>query len=122
MIRILHLEDSEADAILIEETIRREGIKAEFIRVKSASEFSDALDQSHIDVVLADSALPDFDGVTALKMVRNKYPGITYICLSGSSEPAKIKTHFDLGASDFISKNDLPRLVQTLRLEAERHN
>lgn len=120
MLRILHLEDSKADALLIEETARREGIQAEFVLVTNRSEFGRALEQTHFDIVLADSGLPDFDGLTALKMVRQKYRGITFICLSGNSEPANIKANFDMGASDFISKNNLPRLIEALRHEQDR--
>jgi|SRR6185437_12015249 len=120
MLRILHLEDSKEDALLIEVAAHHERIPAKFTLVRNRSEFEQALEHTHFDIILADSGLPDFDGLTALKMVRKKFPGIVFICLSGSSEPEKIKANFDLGASDFISKNDLPRLIDTLRREAER--
>jgi CheY-like chemotaxis protein len=120
MLSILHLEDDKMDALLIEETVRNAGLQAEFVLASTRSEFISALDKEHFDVVLTDSGLTDFDGLSALKMVRQKYPAVTFICLSGSSEPAKIKANFDSGASDFISKNDLPRLVEVLRREQDR--
>jgi CheY-like chemotaxis protein len=119
MLRILHLEDGKEDALLIEESVRNEGIQVEFLLVTSRSEFDRALEQAHFDIVLADSGLPGFNGPTALKMVRQKYPHVTFVCLSGNSEPSNIKANFDMGASEFISKNNLPRLMDTLRSERD---
>jgi len=119
MLRVLHLEDNETDAFLIAEAVHNEGLQVEFEVVKTRSDFLRALDQANFDIVLSDTGLPGFDGITALKMVRQKCPGIPFICLSGNTTPTHIKANFDMGVSDFISKSDLPRLIEALRREEE---
>src|SRR6185312_194314 len=87
MLRILHLEDSKEDAMLIEHAVKSEGITADFKVVKMRQDFISALEESQFDVVLADSSTTDFDGISALKMVRQKYPAMPFICLSGQQDP-----------------------------------
>jgi two-component system sensor kinase len=120
MLRILHLEDSKEDAMLIEHDVKSEGINATFKVVKTRQDFISELEKEQFDVVLADSSTADFDGISALKMVRQKFPAMPFICLSGQQEPAHIKECYDAGATNYISKNDLSPLITTLRREAER--
>jgi len=120
MLRILHLEDSKEDAMLIEHTVKSEGIKATFKVVKNRQDFISECEKEQFDVVLADSSTTDFDGISALKMVRQKNPHTPFICLSGRQDPSHIKECFDAGATDYVSKNDLSPLITTLRIEAER--
>jgi len=120
MLRILHLEDSFEDAFLIENAIREEGIQADVKVVRNRSEFEKALENSQFDLVLADCEISGFEGIEALRMIRKKYPGLGYICLSGLENPSNIKASFDAGATDYVSKNDMRRLMPILRREADR--
>src|SRR5947209_5721974 len=88
-----------------------EGMKAKFTLVTNRAEFLQALEQAEFDLILANYNLPDFDGVSAQKIVRQRYPRIGFVCLSGSNDPAVIKTTFDTGVTDYVSKGDLPRLI-----------
>lgn len=121
MLRILHLEDCKEDAFLIERAVQDEGIEAKFILATNRIEFLSMFEQGQFDLILADSGVLGMDGISALKMVRQKYPGLGFICLSGQENPTHIKASFDAGANDYISKNDMPRLLEALRREAERH-
>jgi len=120
MFRILHLEDCSNDALLIENAIQREGIDVKFIPIKNRAEFLSAFEQGQFDLILADSGVPGLEGISALKMVRHKYPHVGFICLSGQQNPAYIKASFDAGATDYVSKDDMPKLIETLRREVER--
>jgi CheY-like chemotaxis protein len=120
MLRILHLEDCDKDAFLIEQAVKDGGVQAEFKMVKNRQEFISALEVGQFDLILADSSVLDLDNISALKAAREKYPGIEFICLSGHGNPAHIKASFDAGVNDYISKNDLPYLITTLQREAER--
>ncbi len=121
MFRILHLEDCSNDAFLIEQAVKNEGIKAEFKVVKNLKDFICTLEQEEFDLILADSGVPACEGISALEVARRKCPHIGFICLSGLENPAHIKACFDAGANDYISKNDLPRLMATLRWEVDRY-
>jgi signal transduction histidine kinase/DNA-binding response OmpR family regulator len=120
MLNVLHLEDNQHDAVLIEQAIVKDGILAKFIVVRDRSEFVSALQESRFDLVLADNGLPGFDSISALKMVREKYPNIGFICVSGAASEKQIRDSLRAGASDYILKDDLSRLVTAVRLEQER--
>ena len=73
-IRVLMLEDSEADAELIRHELRRAGLAAVTSRVDSTDSFLSALRDFRPDVVLADHSLAQFDGRAALAVVRKVRP------------------------------------------------
>lgn len=120
MLRILHLEDREEDAFLIGQAVARTGIKAEFTVVRDRQEFISALEKDGFDLVLADNGLPGFDGISALKMVRQKYPDIGFICVSGTASEKQIRASLDAGATDYVLKDDVWRLVAAVRREQEK--
>ncbi|MBV8703232.1 MAG: histidine kinase, partial [Acetobacteraceae bacterium] len=60
--RILHLEDSAADAELVAERLRQDGFAPEVERVDTEGAFAAALSGSAaFDLILADFSLPGFD-------------------------------------------------------------
>ena len=114
MRKILHLEDSPEDALLIENVIREGGIDAEIIVVRRRAEFVAALEQSRFDIILSDHGLCDIDCITAITMVTAKWPGAWFICLSGTEDPEVIQKCLGAGAAAYISKNNLPKLIAIL--------
>ena len=62
---ILHLEDSREDAVLIRDTLRAEGVDCRFVHARDRGEFVAALGRQSFDLILADHALPSFDGLAA---------------------------------------------------------
>jgi len=56
------------------------------------------------DIVLADINMPEIDGFTLLKKIKELYPEIYTIILTGSTDKEVVKKAFDLGATDFIRK------------------
>ena len=120
MLRILHIEDSLEDAFLIQQTVLSKGIKAHFIVVRDEAQFRSVLEHNQFDVILSDSGVPGFNVFKALKVAREKCPGISFICLSGMDDPRYVEKSLAAGATDYISKNDLSRLVVVLRREQER--
>jgi CheY-like chemotaxis protein len=120
MLRILHIEDCLEDAFLIEQTVLSEGIEAHFIVVRDEAQFRSALERNKFDIVLADSGVPGFNGFKAIRAVREKFPGISYICLSGFNDSRHIEKNLAAGATDYICKNEFSRLIVALRREQER--
>ena len=121
MLQILHLEDSKDDAFLIEQTIvRNGGIQARLTVVRDRQEFVSALEQKQFDLVLADNGLPGFDSLSALKMVRQKFPTMGFICVSGAATGKQLQATVAAGVNDFVLKDDLERLVKILRREEEK--
>ena len=74
LLRLLHVEDSEADAELITREIRRGGYEVKCLRVESGPDLRAALVSSTWDLVIADYSLPHFSGPEALFLVRRLFP------------------------------------------------
>ncbi|MBK7312769.1 hypothetical protein [Candidatus Aalborgicola defluviihabitans] len=73
-LRVLNLEDSPNDSELIEAEFAAAFEDVEFFRVQTRAAFTEALEVFKPDVILCDYKLPDFDGLTALKIVRQTHP------------------------------------------------
>src|ERR1700675_3909343 len=83
-LRVLHLEDDVRDTELIQATLEAEGIAAELTRVETEQDFFSALGRGDVDLVLADYTLPSFDGMSALRIARQKAPDVPFLFVSGT--------------------------------------
>lgn len=113
-LKVLHLEDNPLDAELIRHELEKHNIACSITRIYTQEEFTQALDTGPVDVILSDSSLPTFDTVTALKMTRERWPELPFIFVSGSFSPHLRGRVFREGATDYISKNNLPKLAQVM--------
>ena len=114
-LRILHLEDNPADALLVRDQLAQDGLVAEVCHVCCREEFVQALAAHSWDLVLADYRLPDFTGLNALKLVRGKFPFLPFILMSGTiGEQAAIES-LKAGATDYILKQNRDRLPAAVR-------
>jgi signal transduction histidine kinase len=126
---ILHLEDSDADASLVQRTLRASGIDAEIVLAKKASEFLGAIGRGGFDVILADNGVPGLTGLTALKKAREKCPSTPFICVSGHENEAQALASRQAGAWGFVAKDHLwqlafaiPNAVQAAQAAAAPRN
>jgi len=114
-LQILHLEDDPADAELVEATLAREGVACSVRVVSTRSAFVAALEQGGVDLVLADFSLPDFDGMRGLAIVRERFPDLPFVFVSGRlGEEAAIES-LRSGATDYVLKNRLSRLAPAVQ-------
>jgi two-component system, cell cycle sensor histidine kinase and response regulator CckA len=120
MVRLLHVlvvENSEEDAKLLLEQLRQGGYEAILERVQSAAELTAALNRHAWDVVLSDYVLPQFSGPEALKLLQEKRLDIPFIVVSGTYGEEAAVEMMKAGASDYIIKNNLTRLVPAIERE-----
>ncbi len=87
-----------------------EGGSYEFIRAADRKQFEALLEQPGFDLILCDFNLPDFDGLSALKLARNKYPGTPVILVSGAINSEEAVECLKAGATDYLLKQRLERL------------
>ncbi len=113
---ILHLEDNHVDTELIQATLALEGIDCRIQHVSDRNAFVAALGNKDLDLILADHALPSFDGTEALTLARQARPEIPFIFLSGTMDDSSALRK---GANDYISKADLRRLGPSIRRAIE---
>jgi PAS domain S-box-containing protein len=114
-LRLLLLEDTAFHAELIEVILTANELPCEIVRVERREEFLAALQRQPFDVILADYMLPDFDGLTALRLVRERVPDTPVIIVSGVlGEESAIAALKD-GATDYVLKTGLSRLAPAVR-------
>jgi PAS domain S-box-containing protein len=113
-LRILHLEDDRKDSELIESTIMKAGIDCNMIRVETRDDFINSLEHCGFDIILADYTLPSFDGLSALKIAQEKCPYIPFIFVTGTMGEEKAIETLKSGATDYVLKNNLARLVPSV--------
>lgn len=114
-LRLLQLEDNPVDAELIISTLNEGGILCEAKRVDRRDAFITALKEGQIDVILADYSLPGFDGITALALARQLRPDIPFIFVSGTLGEELAIDAMHRGATDYILKQRLGRLIPSLQ-------
>jgi len=114
-LNILHIEDNRLDADLIRETLVCQGIIANVLYVETEDEFRTSLQNRGIDLILADYALPAFDGLTALRIAREQRPELPFIFISGTIDEDAPVESLKSGATDFILKQGLQRLGSSVR-------
>jgi len=110
-LRILHLEDNENDAVLIEAALQRANFACEIDRVETREAFVAALDRGGYDLILSDFSLPSFNGLAALELARQKQPDIPFLFVSGTIGEDTAIDALKSGATDYILKQRLARLV-----------
>ncbi|MEH2278577.1 MAG: response regulator [Nostoc sp.] len=110
-LRFILLEDNPLDAEVIHLTLTDGGADCELLRVETRAEFVAALETNAFDLILADYALPGFDGISALKIAQNLCPDTPFIFVSGSMGEELVIEALKLGATDYVLKRNLRRLV-----------
>jgi len=112
-LRILHLEDNPGDAELIRATLESEGVVCDVTRVDTQADFLAALEQD-FDIILADYTLPAFDGLSALKSAKETCPDVPFIFVSGTLGEEVAIEALKIGATDYLLKERLSRIVPSL--------
>ncbi|HTL00932.1 MAG TPA: response regulator, partial [Vicinamibacterales bacterium] len=116
-LRVLLVEDSEPDAELLLAELNNAGYHVVAHRVQTAEEMRAALTRDAWQVVLADYGLPSFDAPAALAITHELKPDLPFIIVSGTvGEDAAIAA-LKAGASDFVAKSRLARLVPAIERE-----
>jgi two-component sensor histidine kinase len=121
-LRVLLVEDSEEDAMLIERSLRKGSFEVEALRVETRAALLEALDAGGWDVVVSDYNLPGFSGTEALALVRERDEDMPFIVVSGAVGEERAVELMRLGAHDYIMKDSLMRLAPAVEREvAEAH-
>jgi two-component system, cell cycle sensor histidine kinase and response regulator CckA len=116
-LRLLLVEDSEADAELLARELKRAGFAVECARVQTAAQVQAALDRGSWDIIVGDNSMPGFSGREALEIVRSRGLDIPFIFVSGTMGEDLAASALEAGAGDALAKGDLRRLVPVIRRE-----
>jgi len=117
LLKILLVEDSELDALLIVKLLQRGGYKIHWEMVETAEDMGKALQKNQWDLILSDYNMPRFNGMEALKVYQSHNLDIPFILVSGAiGEETSVKV-MKAGAHDYILKDKLIRLIPAIKRE-----
>src|SRR5918995_3852559 len=117
-LRVLLIEDSEDDALLLVRTLRRGGYDTTWERVDTAEAMEAALDERGWDLVVSDHFMPAFSSVAALDLLRCKgFVDLPFIIVSGQIGEDAAVAAMKAGAHDYLMKDNLARLNTAIERE-----
>jgi PAS domain S-box-containing protein len=116
-LRVLFVEDSEDDVMLLTRELSRAGYELVQERVEDRAGMKAALENKDWDIIISDYNMPRFSGLAALRLLRETALDIPLIIISGTvGEDVAVET-VKLGSHDYIMKNNLIRLVPAVERE-----
>ncbi len=116
-LKVLNIEDSEDDSLLLLRELRRSGFNVILERVETAEELRVALPKQPWDAVISDYNLPKFDAHEALIIVKESHPELPFIVVSGTIGELSAVKLMKAGAHDYLMKENLVRLSEAVRRE-----
>lgn len=111
IIRVLIIEDSEDDAQLEIDELKRGGYNIVFEQIETQKAMKEALRDKKWDFIISDYSMPQFSGLDALAVLKETGIDIPFILISGTIGEEIAVAAMKAGAHDYIMKNNLSRLV-----------
>lgn len=109
-LRVLLVEDSPVDAVMIERALGRAGHEITLTRVDTADGLTAALGREPFDLILSDYSMPGWSGLDALDIAQELAPDLPFILVSGTIGEEVAVEAMRHGASDYLLKDRLTRL------------
>lgn len=116
-LRVLQLEDSESDALLVIRLLEKAGYSVFAERVDEAAGFREALRRDCWDIIIADCRMPGIDVAAALETLQRSGTDIPFVIVSASIGEARAVEMMKLGAHDYLMKDNLSRLAPAVERE-----
>lgn len=116
-LRVLVVEDSEFDAKMLVRLLDRGGYATAYERVQTADDMTRALVEKQWDLILSDYNLPGFNATLALQLLQATRLDIPFIIVSGGIGEDIAVAAMKSGASDYLMKGNLARLVPAVERE-----
>jgi len=111
ILKVLLVEDSECDSLLVLAHLRRGGYEPQSLRVDNAADLASALKGRKWDIVFSDHNMPHFSSTEALEIVRASDVDVPFLIVSGSIGDEVAVASMKAGAQDYLMKDNLARLV-----------
>jgi two-component system cell cycle sensor histidine kinase/response regulator CckA len=108
-LHIVMIEDVPSDALLVEESLRAAGFVFKTVRVTTRNGFLDEIGNRPPDIILSDYTLPQFDGMEALRLAKERHPAVPFIMVTGTIDEETAVECIKSGADDYVLKNHLGR-------------
>ena len=116
-LRVLMVEDSEDDELLLIHELRKGGYNPLYERVENAAAMKEALQVKQWDIILCDYALPKFNAPSVIAILKEANIDIPLIIISGTIGEETAIECMHLGARDFLMKSNLSLLCPAIARE-----
>ena len=116
-LRVLMIEDSEDDALLLARELKRGDFDLQLERVDSGDAVTAAVTGKPWDLILCDYSMPCFKGTDALSLIREIGLDVPFIFVSGTIQEDTAVEAMRAGANDYLMKGNLKRLIPAVRRE-----
>ncbi len=116
-LRVLLVEDSADDARLLVRQLGTAGYDVTHRRVDTPDAMQEALERNIWDIVISDYSMPQFSGTAALNLVQERGLDVPFIFVSGTIGEDVAVAAMKAGASDYVLKDKLKRLVPAIERE-----
>jgi len=117
LLRVLIVDDSEDDALLLLRGLRSGGFEPEFERVETPEAMATALTARPWDIVISDYSMPHFTGLAALTVLKQSELDLPFILVSGTIGEDLAVEAMRAGAHDYVMKGNLQRLTSAIERE-----
>lgn len=78
--------------------------KYEVFKAAAPSEAFNILKENEVHIIILDIKLPEMDGLSALEIIKEKYPDVEVIMISGHGDMSSVIEAMRKGAADFFPK------------------
>ncbi len=116
-LRVLVVEDSEDDTLLLTRHLQQGGYDPQVERVDSAKAMERALEERTWDLVICDYAMPRFTVFGALRLIKERGDDLPFIVVSGAIGEETAVACMKAGAHDYLMKDNLNRLIPAIKRE-----
>ncbi|MCI0610643.1 MAG: PAS domain S-box protein [Anaerolineae bacterium] len=116
-LRVLIVEDSEDDTLLLLRELKQGGYEVEFERVETSVAMQMALTKKTRDLILSDFSMPEFSAPQALELLKASGLDLPFIIVSGTIGEDTAVAALKAGAHDFLVKGKFARLGPAIERE-----
>lgn len=118
-LKLIIIEDSENDALLLVRELQKGGFSPDYRIADSEEMLRDMLKSELPELILSDYSMPGFSGLEALRTARETDKNIPFIVISGAIGEETAVEAMLAGANDYLMKDNLRRLIPAVRRELQ---
>ncbi|MCU7922137.1 MAG: EAL domain-containing protein [Candidatus Thiodiazotropha sp. (ex Dulcina madagascariensis)] len=116
-LRILVIEDSESEHILLCRALRRGGLEISSRRIDTKEALREVVTTDNWDLILSDTDISGCTPLESLELLQNRHLDIPFILISDHIGEEKVVSLLKAGANDFVNFNNLSRLAPAVERE-----
>jgi CheY-like chemotaxis protein len=121
-LKFLLLEDRHEDVEIIKRELKSKGFPCIIKHVEDKNGFISELEKFNPDLILSDYNLPAFNGLDALSFVVERKIDLPFIFVTGSINEETAVSCIQKGATDYVIKENLQRLIPAINNALEKFN